>query len=285
MDPLLSWARRNQPKLIQLIREFVECESPSDSPEALRRFTRLLGKAAADIAVVRTAPNRALICKFKLPGARKQGQVLAELNAWDYRSALAGAEAKYQTALLHVNHSLAGNDTSEAGVERVQADYWKGEVDRARNLLDKTELRAPIDGVIATPHVENLVGRRLQYGDTFAEVMDTSRAIVDVAVDDADAGMLRAGQAAVIKLNSYAMRTFRGNVLVVSPKGETEHESRVFFARVLLPNSDGAIRSGMEGLGKVRVMPQSLPWYPAGYVIFRRPVIWIYSHLWSWFGW
>jgi RND family efflux transporter MFP subunit len=215
----------------------------------------------------------------------KQGQVLAELNAWDYRSALAGAEAKYQTALLHVNHSLAGNDTGEAGVERVQADYWKGEVDRARNLLDKTELRAPIDGVIATPHVENLVGRRLQYGDTFAEVMDTSRAIADVAVDDADAGMLRAGQAAVIKLNSYAMRTFRGNVLVVSPKGETEHESRVFFARVLLPNSDGAIRSGMEGLGKVRVMPQSLPWYPAGYVIFRRPVIWIYSHLWSWFGW
>jgi RND family efflux transporter MFP subunit len=215
----------------------------------------------------------------------KQGQVLAELNAWDYRSALAGAEAKYQTALLHVNHSLAGNDTGEAGVERVQADYWKGEVDRARNLLDKTQLRAPIDGVIATPHVENLVGRRLQYGDTFAEVMDTSRAIVDVAVDDADAGMLRAGQAAVIKLNSYAMRTFRGNVLVVSPKGETEHESRVFFARVLLPNSDGAIRSGMEGLGKVRVMPQSLPWYPAGYVIFRRPVIWIYSHLWSWFGW
>lgn len=77
MDPLLSWARRNQPKLIQLIREFVECESPSDSPEALRKFMRLLGAAASDIAVVRTAPNRALICKFKLPGAGKRGQVLA----------------------------------------------------------------------------------------------------------------------------------------------------------------------------------------------------------------
>jgi hypothetical protein len=99
-------------------------------------------------------------------------------------------------------------------------------------------------------------------------------------VDDADAGMLQAGQAAVIKLNSYAMRTFRGKVLVVSPKGEMEGENRVFFARVLLPNTDGAIRSGMEGRGKVRVA-----WYPAGFVIFRRPVIWIYSHLWSWFGW
>lgn len=210
----------------------------------------------------------------------KQGQVLAELDAWDYRSALAGAQAKYQTALLQVNHSLAGNDTGEAGMQRVQADYWKGEVDRATNLLEKTQLRSPIDGVIATPHVENLVGRRLQYGDTFAEIMDTSRAVVDVAVDDADASLLRAGLPAVIKLNSYAMRTFRGNVLVVSPKGETEHDNRVFFARVLLPNTDGAIRSGMEGLGKVRVA-----WYPAGYVIFRRPVVWLYSHLWAWFGW
>jgi hypothetical protein len=37
----------------------------------------------------------------------------------------------------------------------------------------------------------------------------------------------------------------------------------------------------MDGLGKVTV-----PGYnPAGYVIFRRPVLWIYSKLWSWFGW
>ena len=77
MNPLLSWARRNQPKLIRLVRELVECESPSDSPEGLRNFMGLLAEAASDIAVVRTAPNRALICKFKLPGARKRGQVLA----------------------------------------------------------------------------------------------------------------------------------------------------------------------------------------------------------------
>ena len=209
-----------------------------------------------------------------------RGEVLAELDAWEYRSALAGAQAKYQTALLQVNHSLAGNDTGVAGVQRVEADYWKGEVDRATSLLDKTLLRSPIDGVVSTAHVENLVGRHLEPGDTFAEVMDTSDAIVDVAVNDGDAGLLRAGLPAVIKLNSYAMRTFHGNVLVVSPKGEVDHDNRVFFARVLLPNRDGAIRSGMEGQGKVRVA-----WRPAGYVFFRRPFIWIYSKLWSWFGW
>jgi hypothetical protein len=59
-----------------------------------------------------------------------------------------------------------------------------------------------------------------------------------------------------------------------------QQESRIFFARVVLPNSDGAIRTGMEGRGKVTV-----GWYPSGYVLFRRPLLWVYSKAWSWFGW
>src|SRR6202167_754299 len=110
-----------------------------------------------------------------------QGQVIAELADWEVRSVLAQAQSKYQMALLQMNHSLSANDGSEAGVQRVQADFWKSEVARDQELLDKTRLRSPIDGLVATPHVENMVGRHLQYGDSFAEIVDTSRAIVDVA--------------------------------------------------------------------------------------------------------
>ena len=210
----------------------------------------------------------------------KRGQVLAEMDAWNYRSALAEAEAKYQAALLQMNHSLAANDGSEAGIQRVQADYWKAEVDRSRELVDKAQLRSPIDGVVATPHVENFAGRRLQFGDSFAEVVDASSAVVDVGVDDTEASLLMSGSKAAVKLNSYPMRTFRGTVVIVSPKGQQEGESRVFFARVLVPNQDGAIRTGMEGRGKV-----SVGWHAAGYVLFRQPAIWLYSKIWSWFGW
>lgn len=209
-----------------------------------------------------------------------RGQVLADMDAWDLRSTLAGAHARYQSSLLQMNRSLASNDGSEAGIQRVNADYWKAEVQRAEDMLDKAQLRSPIDGVVATPHVESLTGKRLQFGDTFAEVVDTSGAEVDVAIDDVDSGLLRVGTPAVVKLNSYATRTFRGEVKVVSPKSELQGESRVFFARVLVPNEDGAIRTGMEGRGKVWV-----GWDPAGYVFFRRPAMWIYSRMWSWLGW
>jgi RND family efflux transporter MFP subunit len=209
-----------------------------------------------------------------------QGQLLAEMEPWDYRAAVAAAEAKYRTALLLMNRALSANDGTEAGIQRVQADYWKAEVARSNQLLESTQLRSPIDGIVATPHVENFVGRRLQFGDSFAEIVDASRAVVDVAIDDTDATLLRADEPAAIKLNGFPTRIFRGAVSVVSPKGETQGDRHVFFARVALINSDNVIRTGMEGRGKVRV-----GWRPAGYVLLRAPLLWVYAKLWSWFGW
>ena len=212
--------------------------------------------------------------------AVQQGQVLAEIEAWNLRSAVAEAQSRYETAMLQMNRALATNDGGEAGVHRVQADFWKAELGRAQQSLEKAQLRSPIEGVVATPHVENFAGRKLQQGDSFAEVVDTSQAIVDVAIDDVDAGLLKVGQKAVVKLNSYPTRTFRGVVVIVSPKAELLHETLVFYARVGVLNADGAIRSGMEGRGKIYVR-----WYPAGYVFFRQPLLWLYSKVWYWLGW
>jgi len=179
-----------------------------------------------------------------------------------------------------MNKALASNDGTEAGVRRVQADYWKAEVERAKQMVDRTQLRSPIEGVVATPHVEEFAGRKLEPGDSFAEVVDTSQAVVDVAVDDTDAGLLKAGQRGVVKLNSYPTRTFHGEVAVVSPKGTMSHEGAVFYARVAVPNEQGVIRAGMEGRGKVRV-----GWSPSGYVFFRRPFLWLYAKICYWLGW
>jgi hypothetical protein len=66
---------------------------------------------------------------------------------------------------------------------------------------------------------------------------------------------------------------------VISPKSEAAGDSRVFFARVDIPNPSGVIRPGMQGEAKV-----STGWRPAGYVLFRRPAMWVWTKVWSWFG-
>jgi len=69
-------------------------------------------------------------------------------------------------------------------------------------------------------------------------------------------------------------------VVILSPKGEVQGDGRVFYARVEVPNEEGALRAGMEGRAKINA-----GWRPAGYVLFRDLGMWFWSKLWSWFGW
>ena len=210
----------------------------------------------------------------------KQGTVLASLEDWEYRSALAAAKAKYETAVSLMDRALANNDGTEAGIQRAQADYWQSEVARAEQALNQTLLRSPLDGVVATQQIENMVGRKLKFGDTFAEIVDNSHVLVDVRVDENDIALLRQGEKASIKLDGYPTRTFHGEVTVISPKAELQGDERVFYARVSVPSPDGALLAGMQGRGKV-----STGWRPAGVVIFRRAALWTWGKLWDWFGW
>jgi multidrug efflux pump subunit AcrA (membrane-fusion protein) len=128
--------------------------------------------------------------------------------------------------------------------------------------------------------METFVGRHLAAGDTLAEVVQTSTVSVDVAVPESDALLLRSGENASVKLESFPLHTFRGDVSVVAPQGQVVSDKRFFVARVNVGNADGLIRPGMQGQSKI-----SVGWHPAGYLFFRGPAMWIWSKLWSWFGW
>jgi RND family efflux transporter MFP subunit len=210
----------------------------------------------------------------------RQGAVLAELEDWNYRADLAAANAKYTEAMAAMNRALSLNDGTLAGTERVKVDYFKAELARTQERLDRATVRAPFDGIVTTPQVQNSIGRRLVHGDTLAEMIETSHVTVDVAVPEGEATLLRGGDYASIKLESFPLHTFRGDVTVISPQGEVESDQRVFVARVNVPNQDGMIRPGMQGHGKV-----SVGWHPAGYVLFRGSAMWVWGKLWSWFGW
>src|SRR6202167_944085 len=81
VDSILFEARSRQKQIVALIREMVECESPSDDPAAVNRFVDLLGDVAPSFARVKTVPGgrfgRHVVCEFDLFGKKKQGQILA----------------------------------------------------------------------------------------------------------------------------------------------------------------------------------------------------------------
>jgi glutamate carboxypeptidase len=81
MDSILRYARSKQNDIITLIREFVECETPSGDAAGVNRFADLFAERARDVARTRVFPagqfGKHLRCEFRLPGAKKEGQILA----------------------------------------------------------------------------------------------------------------------------------------------------------------------------------------------------------------
>jgi glutamate carboxypeptidase len=75
LDPILAWAQAHQAEIVQQIREFVECESPSGAEAALRRFADLVASALAGVAKIRFKNH--LTAEIVLPGRKKTGQTLA----------------------------------------------------------------------------------------------------------------------------------------------------------------------------------------------------------------
>ena len=80
MGPYLSYAGARQKQTISFIKEMVECESPTDMPSEVNRFVDLLISYTSDIAIARRFKSKHfgnhLRLEFKLPGRRKEGQIL-----------------------------------------------------------------------------------------------------------------------------------------------------------------------------------------------------------------
>lgn len=85
MHPFLSYAAAHQKQIVALLREMVECESPSNEPKAVDRFVDLLIERTRDIGVAKAFGSahfgKHARIEFKLPGKRrgnrKDGQLLA----------------------------------------------------------------------------------------------------------------------------------------------------------------------------------------------------------------
>jgi RND family efflux transporter MFP subunit len=207
------------------------------------------------------------------------GEVLASMTDWQWRTDLASAEARYRAASLVMEASLA-RGSAQAGQDRAQAEYLRAEATRARGRLDSAQLRSPITGVVATPNLQNVAGQHLDAGATFAQVLDLSSAVVDIAVPQSDVSLIQPGQTASVKLDSYPRRSWHGGVDVVSPVAQAGDGERTFTARVPLPNEDAVLRAGMTGKAKIYI-----GFRPAGYVLLRRPALWLWQTLWNWIGW
>ncbi len=127
---------------------------------------------------------------------------------------------------------LAWFDISADQIARIE---HTGEITRTLTL------HAPFDGVVLDKSVVR--GQTVTAGMKLYRLADLSTVWVEGEVFEQDLATVRVGTPALVQVDAYPGRTFRGMVSFVSPT--VDEQSRTGQVRVALTNRDGALRPGM----------------------------------------
>ena len=145
--------------------------------------------------------------------------------------------------------------------------------ERSRVLTEKVaklEVASPVTGIVVTPRLQDLQGSYLKEGAEIAEVDDLSSVRVRIFVPQIALRDIRVGAPAGLKLDAD-LHPIRGKVIAIAqnkgpiPEGliaKEEHyegfqQTEYYNAIIELP-SDGTLREGMPGTGKIWVGHKSL---------------------------
>ena len=102
-------------------------------------------------------------------------------------------------------------------------------------------LRAPISGVVLEKSV--VPGSAFGAGQTLFRLADLSEVWINVEIRETDAGLVRPGSRADVRLTAYPGESVAGTVDFIYPT--VDERTRAVRARVVVPNPEGRIRPGM----------------------------------------
>ena len=130
------------------------------------------------------------------------------------------ADQQLKVAQARVDAARERRSLIEAGAReedqaRADADVAlaRAALDEARALLDKTIVRAPIDGVVLRKHHRPGESVSTQFDSPIVTLADRSRVRVRMDVDESDVARLRVGQRAYVTADAFGDRRFAGTVL------------------------------------------------------------------------
>jgi multidrug resistance efflux pump len=206
-----------------------------------------------------------------------EGQVLAVLRDDDLSIELREARAEHATAIRAAATGRARGDISSARVAEISADELGGRVALLSDQLDRTQLRAPVGGIVLTMRPWERVGEWLDAGETFVVLGRTDRLELEARIPQRHIDRVRLGQEVKLKVEARPEHTFIGQVTEIAPQAEREEgdDESYFVVRAGIDNSGQLLRPGMQARAKVVGDRR-----PLGWIIIRPLVEWMQIRFW-----
>lgn len=213
-----------------------------------------------------------------------RGQLLAQIDDSNARLRLDQAQTNFALAQRELAQSESRRDLTTAAQARLHASIAQAEIKLETDRVADAQLRAPIDGVVVTPKIEEKTGTMLQPGETLCELVEQQHMAVDMNVNETDLALVRRGDHVALKLNAFPAETFSGTVDRVGARSEPVEGEQFFVVRAVFENTRTLAKDGMAG--RARILSAGgwfgSGWYPVGYALLRAPARWIWEKIWVW---
>jgi HlyD family secretion protein len=131
------------------------------------------------------------------------------------------AQAQYRDGILataDLDRAISSYDQAVAAVTRAerQVEQARADIASAQDALEKTEIRAPMDGIVTRRNIEQgevvVTGTMNNPGTVLMTISDMSTIEAVLEVDQTDVPQLRVGQKASIRIDAFPDETFPGGV-------------------------------------------------------------------------
>lgn len=159
-------------------------------------------------------------------------------------------DAEIWAARAEVDMALSQADYARATIQQREAA-----LEEARVNLSRTEIRAPLDGIVIRRDVEEgqTVAASLQAPTLFTLAQDLAQMRIETYVDEADIGRLRVGQAAEFTVDAYPGRRFDGRVTSIRKAPNLVQNVVTYTVLVDAENPDLALYPGMTAVVRIVV--------------------------------
>jgi multidrug resistance efflux pump len=266
-------ARRNQEQRNQLMQTLERKRSELQlNQQDLKRTQELVQNGLLPRAELDKAQTAVTVKEREIGETEASIRVLTETS--DRETDLKARELAEAESDLRLTR--AGNRPEQ--IRQVEAD-----VDRLANqvrILDqelgKTEIRAPIDGVVATPFVERKLNQHLSPGDELCRIVDMQRVIVEMQVPEKELADVRPGNPVFMKARSLPSVDWQGRVDFIAPVAQSVNGQQMVVVRSELQNDDFLLKPDMTGVAKIYCGDRRI-----FDLITRRMVRWIRTEFWD----
>lgn len=179
------------------------------------------------------------------------------------------SDAEYETAFVAAR--VAGQQLRAA---RSQVVAQRAALELARVNLSRTEIRAPIDGVVVSRNVDpgQTLASVFQTPVLFTVAADLKKMRVLAAVDEADVGEVARGQLARFTVNAWPSRWFAGAVTEVRNAPAIVQDVVTYQAVIEVGNDELLLKPGMSAAVRIRTASaKEAPRVPAAALRFTPP--------------